>query len=611
MKQPNKALSYLLTGITAATMAFGTPSAQAKPTPTPSKPKTVQADHTHYVDQDATGADNGDTWQDAYTTLQDALNEARQTPGDDDIYVAEGTYYPDQGQNTTDDDRNASFNVPSGVNLYGRFNGDEAAPSDRVLDRGANPTTLSGEIQQDNQDNNNAYTVLKLNGGTIDNVRIANGNANGDREQRRGGGIDATSGRIQNTWVQQNRAEQGGGIYITGTTSLENVLVNENQAPTASGVLSMRGASNITNATITDDVTIVDNNPTTTTDNTRITNSALTGNTEVLTPTQRTVTLDVHEVGEDLYDGGDAPGELEQVQVTVDGQTYTANTTNGTGTVAFPTTQLTDNVRVSVDDEDYLDTYMLNNTETETAPDLTITGPDRTAFPDEPDYQSNYDPETAGPNTGNGTAGNATNGLANTDIPLTDLESSLEVRVIPLESPKGKATDPNFTAFAPQFRRWTDLDGNQELITYRLETSDGSEELYSLAQEAHEKVNDVLPVPSPDEAPRVTVPELQDLAEQRNFSNFSYIEYGSPGNYIDQRGRFAEDGYASSNTSRGLGTMLSEVYSSKFGVGTRFEDGVRYEPGDIIFGPNAQDIGRDGEFLARICYSIKSSIDIE
>jgi hypothetical protein len=46
-----------------------------------------------YVDKDATGAETGESWADAYKKLHDALTNAE----GDEIWVAEGVYYPDEG----------------------------------------------------------------------------------------------------------------------------------------------------------------------------------------------------------------------------------------------------------------------------------------------------------------------------------------------------------------------------------------------------------------------------------------------------------------------------------------------------------------------------------
>ena len=59
-----------------------------------------------FVDTSATGADNGTSWGDAFVFLQDALAIAQ--PGDQ-IWVAEGAYYPDEGANQVADDPEVSF----------------------------------------------------------------------------------------------------------------------------------------------------------------------------------------------------------------------------------------------------------------------------------------------------------------------------------------------------------------------------------------------------------------------------------------------------------------------------------------------------------------------
>ena len=60
-----------------------------------------------YVNQAATGSNNGTNWQNAYTDLHGALQAA--TTGDT-VWVAQGIYFP-----TTGTDRNLRFELPDGV----------------------------------------------------------------------------------------------------------------------------------------------------------------------------------------------------------------------------------------------------------------------------------------------------------------------------------------------------------------------------------------------------------------------------------------------------------------------------------------------------------------
>ena len=71
-----------------------------------------------YVDDDANGLNNGSSWKNAFNYLQDALDTVANTGGKvNDIWVAQGTYRPDQGEHQTPGDRDASFHVRSGVKI--------------------------------------------------------------------------------------------------------------------------------------------------------------------------------------------------------------------------------------------------------------------------------------------------------------------------------------------------------------------------------------------------------------------------------------------------------------------------------------------------------------
>ncbi len=99
---------------------------------------------TLFVHDQATGQNNGTSWTDSFIHLQDALAVAQ---SGDSVWVARGTYRPDQGAGMTAGDRSATFQLRSDVALYGGFAGIESTLEDRqgLFDQ----TVLSGDLAGD------------------------------------------------------------------------------------------------------------------------------------------------------------------------------------------------------------------------------------------------------------------------------------------------------------------------------------------------------------------------------------------------------------------------------------------------------------------------------
>ena len=210
-----------------------------------------------YVKVDATGANNGTSWADAYTTLQDALADA----GCTEIWVAAGVYYPDEGAGQTNDDRNSTFRLKNGVALYGGFAGTETARDQR--DPEHNITVLSGDIDQNdttdahgvvvdtnNISGGNAYHVVTGSGaysGTIlDGVIITAGQANGNYPNSVGGGMynNRSDPTLRDVTFAGNLAYDGGGIYNNnGTPTLTHITFSNNSANRSGGGMYIWGGN--------------------------------------------------------------------------------------------------------------------------------------------------------------------------------------------------------------------------------------------------------------------------------------------------------------------------------------------------------------------------------
>ncbi len=227
-----------------------------------------------FVDQNATGANDGTTWMNAHNFLQDGLDDA--DPGET-VFVAKGTYYPDEckmcGSGGTGD-QTAAFNVPLEVVLKGGYAGSNAFnPFTRnfVLYE----TILSGDIDQNDANSPaqnpgdicglNSFHVVTIirNVGddmidddtVIDGFTITAGNANGGilfPTRRVGGGafvadlpvcdIPFSQGpKFQNCIFVGNRSEDVGGALACVDVGVEvrDCLILNNE--TLGGIFSLPG----------------------------------------------------------------------------------------------------------------------------------------------------------------------------------------------------------------------------------------------------------------------------------------------------------------------------------------------------------------------------------
>ena len=201
---------------------------------------------TIYVKADATGANNGTSWADAYTSLQSAL-----AVSSTQIWVAEGTYKPGSTRTST-------FNV-GGKTLYGGFAGTETDVTQRDL--ASHQTILSGEIGAATIDDNVGNVVSTTSGSaTLDGFVITRGNTNGAGASSSGGGISHSSSgtlTVANCRIVDNHAGSfGGGVFAYGPSTFVNTVFFRNSAYSGSAIVFFNGGA-ITNCTISGQVDTV------------------------------------------------------------------------------------------------------------------------------------------------------------------------------------------------------------------------------------------------------------------------------------------------------------------------------------------------------------------
>jgi surface protein len=215
-----------------------------------------------YVNTNATGANTGESWTDAFTSLQDAIEVANACTIPE-IWVAQGTYYPSahprEITSGTVTDRDFTFHIVDGTKIYGGFAGTETTLSERDFIN--NPTILSGDIGVQGDSSDNAYHVVTsindANTTLLDGFSVENGvggtTFTGIQSEGQtiviaiGGGIinKGTATTYQNLIIQNNHAISGGGMYNdTSSITANNIVLINNTTTSDGAAMAFFGASN-------------------------------------------------------------------------------------------------------------------------------------------------------------------------------------------------------------------------------------------------------------------------------------------------------------------------------------------------------------------------------
>lgn len=234
----------VLTAILSVVLVMGLASAGLRP--------AHAAGSIIYVDADANGSYSGADWADAYTNVQDGLAAAAPN---DEIWVAEGVYYPDEGTGQIANSIVATFQLTNGVAIYGGFAATETLRSQR--DWETNITVLSGDIDNNdiadanyvitdtaNINGSNSYHVVTGSGtnntAVLDGFTVTGGHAHGGfSPDDHGAGMYNSGGSPVLTDIAFSgnyAASDGGGMYnIDSSPALTDIAFSSNYAGSYGG----------------------------------------------------------------------------------------------------------------------------------------------------------------------------------------------------------------------------------------------------------------------------------------------------------------------------------------------------------------------------------------
>lgn len=169
----------------------------------------------YYVNANSVTPIDGLSWNNAFTELQDALVVAQVG---DEIWIAQGVYYPDQGIAQTDNAAASTFNIVKDVKLYGGFNGTESDRSQRKPL--TNITVLSGDIDDNDGIDANGITLSSLDINGTNAYHVVTSLSIGSATVI--DGVSITGGMALGTTVGDDK---GAAIYCDGGNIAMNQLL--------------------------------------------------------------------------------------------------------------------------------------------------------------------------------------------------------------------------------------------------------------------------------------------------------------------------------------------------------------------------------------------------
>ncbi len=190
-----------------------------------------------FVDQAAAGSNDGTSWENAYTDLQDALSGV----GPKDVWIAQGIYTPAAPGGS----RVATFRIENGYRLYGGFSGTETQLDQRDIE--AYPTILSGDLNGDDHDQGNRtdnslhVTSFLFTDSTplLDGLIIRSGNASASTgSASQGGGIRivSSSPSFVDCIIEDHFGHLGAGVVVNSSTvSFDHCVFRNNEIKNGRG----------------------------------------------------------------------------------------------------------------------------------------------------------------------------------------------------------------------------------------------------------------------------------------------------------------------------------------------------------------------------------------